>query len=149
MGFAEISTLEFSVEEEQLCCVTAGSLWNCGIVQVNFYKITAEHHVKCCLRWLAKGAIVPAPAETSSYIRLSSCERETTHLTCICGKSAFIRLTVHGQLHIALYHAGISAYSRRNTGIDLKRSCDINPLLRPVPLVWTIKTRLDHVRCSI
>lgn len=43
---AEISTFEFGVKWERLCCVTTGSQWNCGIVQVHVCKITAKHYVK-------------------------------------------------------------------------------------------------------
>ncbi len=84
---AEISTVEFGVKWERLCCVTTGSRWNCGIVQVHICKITAKHHVKfhrkLCLRWLDKGAIVSVPTETRSYIHLSRYEWKTTHLRCV------------------------------------------------------------------
>lgn len=88
IGSAGISTFEFGVKWEQLCCVTTGSHWNCGIVQVYVFKITAKHHVKfrrkLCLHWLAKGLIVSAPTETHTYIHLSRYEWKTTHLKCIC-----------------------------------------------------------------
>ncbi len=104
---AEISTVEFGVKWERLCCVTTGSRWNCGIVQVHICKITAKHHVKfhrkLCLRWLDKGAIVSVPTETRTYIHLSRYEWKTTHLRCV---------------RAAQPSSSVCMFSWRNTGID-------------------------------
>lgn len=117
-----IQTLWALLKSALLSSVSRKSSWVAlqpnpsGIVGLckNIFKITAEHHVKCCLT-CQRSDCPSASRNKQLHTFIPLWARNNTsdmHLWEICVHA------VHGQFHIALYHAEISAYSCRNTGID-------------------------------